>query len=1460
MNKMRKIFVSIITLLIAIYIPEKKTIASEQPLLNYRFEYLLIEDGLPQNTISAIERDQYGFMWFGTNNGISRYDGYTFESFKADDNEHGESLPDNMISSIKAGADNRVWIGSLNGLSYFDPMEGKIFSFDKQSGLSAISKVTAIEFYNNNLWVGTSNNGIFVLSKNENGEYIIDKHFCEQNKNLSNNYVSKIYHSKSNKLFIGTQTEALVFLPKTGQFVSIIDDVQLPQNIFVNDIFESSTGDIYLSSFYGLAIYFNNSNAFTWLYSDPLNKRSIIHNTVSTVNEDMHGNILVGSLGGLQYFNPVTLQFTTFPEARPGNFRLNNKFISDIYCDSTGNVWIGTEKGGINKFNVNQKQFNYYAHDPNNPNSINENTINSVLKEKNDLWIGTADGGLNRINFQSGKITHYTYDLYNTTSISSNYITSLTRDNNGFLWAGSWGGGLNKIDTRRKNVNISRIDGNSAGYTNEIVNYFVAAIKNDERGFLLAGTEGGLSILDYSTNTFTTLTASPGSNPPLSEIGCIMSDSNGYYWIGTRNGLFRFPTESIKRTNDEILIIDNLLFYENEPGDSTSIPGNYIISLLEDSKGYVWIGTYGNGITRCKVFPDGQIKFKTYTQADGLSNNVAYGIEEDEDGNIWISTDYGLSMLDPESGHFKNYYKQDGLLNNQFYWSASHKSYDGELYFGGTEGLNYFKPGNIKEFNYTPKARVTKLRVHNHEINPGKKLNDKTVISKPIYTADSILLSYRDNNISFDFSSFDYYLPEKTKFAYRLSDIDQDWITVPSQRRFANYNNLSGGTYTFELKATNSDGIWHNEPTRLTIIITPPFWKTKWFLILTIVFVVLSTFLLVQLQMRRIIQQKRLLEEKVHNRTQEIEKQNIVLENQATELLEKNKQLERRQKQIEQQKEELENKNNEISVQRDELIKLNEKVKEINQQQLRFFTNISHEFRTPLTLIISPIERLARKLAWNPETSNILSIVNRNAQRLLLLINQLLEIRKIETGNQELQVEMTETEHFLDEVFRSFEELAARNKIRYIKEFDVNKVSWIDKEKLENVLYNLLSNAFKFTPEGSEITLKARTVKDQNTYYLKIFVIDTGIGIPTDQHKKLFDRFYQVTETKNHVNRGTGIGLSMVKSLANIMYGTIEVDSFPGKGSEFTITIPVNKSAFAEHEIDKSGQTFESSLKERVAILHDQLATPEVVIKSYENNQIDKILIVEDNADMRSFICSSLTGYYTVLEAGNGKEGYELAKKEEPSMIISDIMMPELDGIEMLKKIKNNLYTSHIPIILLTAKSKLNDVIEGIGYGADDYIAKPFNVELLIAKSKNLIETRKKLRNRYSALEEVPASELTNSNLDNSFFEKVNRIVEKYYTDPSFDVDHFASAMFVSRSQLYKKLKAITNLSANDFINVYRLKKSTELLRNGNMQVSEIAFATGFNDPKYFSRIFKKFYQCSPSEYVKKENNQDPIK
>ncbi len=1417
---------------------------------NYRFQYFMIEDGLPQNTITCIAKDHYGFMWFGTNNGICRYDSYNFELFQADEsNRH--ALPDNLIRTITPGTHNLVWVGSLKGLSYFDHDKKQITQFTDSSAYGEpIRKVSSIVSIKNKVWVATENQGVFLLQKQKDS-YRIQAQYCQANNKLANNQVNVLYQARDGNMLAGSSDGYFIFDSINNKFIEPESDRILPPQSNVNDIYDDKHKNLYFATNNGLFIHHFKNKTLNW-HPSTNNTNTLVHSTVNMVRQDVSGQILVASLGGLQSLDLETGIFSDFGKDGPENFSINNEFVNALFCDSSGNIWIGTEKGGINKFNIYQNPLSFYTNNPNNPNSLNNNTINSVLRENNNLWIGTAGGGLNLLNIEQNKFSHFTYSATNSQTLSSDYVTSIVRGKNGVLYVGTWGGGLNALTTHGNRITIDRITLSDPNYKNDLVDGFVSSLSDNPLGYLLIGTQGGLSMLNYHSHKFTTLKAPFNHNPQLTEIGCVILDSKGYYWIGTRNGLFRFPQSALRETKDDDIIISQLEFYKHKPNNEWSLPGDYVISLMEDSSGDIWIGTYGHGLAHSYFNLNGELVFKTYTSDDGIANNVVYGIQEDRHKKIWISTDYGLSVLNTRNNVIRNFFKQDGLLNNQFYWSASHKSEDGIMYFGGIQGLNYFNPDHFYDYTLTPTPKITRLKIYNQEVNPGEKFHKKVVITKPIYDVDTIFLTYKDNNISFDFSAFDYYQPEKSRYAYKMSEVDKEWVNVSSQRRFASYNNLEGGTYTFLLRASNCDGIWTEEPTQVTIIVTPPFYKTIWFAIALFLFVTLLTYLFIRYQMRRIILQKKILEEKVQRRTQKIEDQKVILEQQANELIETNHQLENRQIQIEHQKEELESKNAEISKQRDELIVLNQKVNEINLLQLRFFTNISHEFQTPLTLILSPIERLLRQFKDDKETHHLLNIINRNALRLLMLIRQLLEIRKIETGNQSLQVELTETKAFLLEIFKTFEELAQKNQITYTHDIQVSQTAWIDKEKLENILYNLLSNAFKFTPQGQSIQLKASSKKENLYDILTLRVSDTGEGIEANQITKLFDRFLQVTESRKHKRAGTGIGLSMVKSLVEIMYGTISVESEPGKGSSFTIEIPVNRSVFASHEIDTTGQIFESNLKDKVALLSEQIIETKAIEYNSHGDVIEKVLVIEDNTDMRSFICSNLAPYFATIEAENGSIGYELAKKESPSIIISDIMMPEMDGLELCKKIKNNFYTSHIPIILLTARITTDEQIEGIKQGADDYMVKPFNMDLLLAKIKGFIENRNKLRAKFGKLEDVNPDELTLSKLDSRFFTKANEVVLKFYTDPTFDVDQFASEMFVSRSQLYNKLKAITNLSANEFINTCRLKKAHELLQQGELQVSEIAYATGFNDPKYFSRIFKKYYKQAPSDLVKK--------
>lgn len=593
----------------------------------------------------------------------------------------------------------------------------------------------------------------------------------------------------------------------------------------------------------------------------------------------------------------------------------------------------------------------------------------------------------------------------------------------------------------------------------------------------------------------------------------------------------------------------------------------------------------------------------------------------------------------------------------------------------------------------------------------------------------------------------------------------------------------------------------------------------------------------------------------VSERTRKIEEQNEQMRTQSEELKKVNADLIKRGELIEGQKRELEDKNSEIIQQRDKLVELNKEIESINQTRLRFFTNISHEFRTPLTLIISPVERILKEMHLPGLAHELLNSVQRNARRLSLLIDQLLMFRKIETGNLTVRVAKGDFKTFVTDIFHAFDVLAQQRSIAYNLKVNLDETArWFDAEKTENILYNLLSNAFKFTPSGGsvEVIVEEQKLVKQGTEIpsLCIKVVDTGIGIDASQADKIFNRFYRTSN--GSAIKGTGIGLSLTRELVEALHGTIAFSKNRLQGSCFTVTIPCRREDFYGAEINDFPAFDTSELDNKVQVVFDHLVDDEPFLtdEHQSKNEEPLVLIVEDNKELALFISNTLSGNYRVITAPNGKVGYELARKQSPDLIISDVMMPVMDGIEMCRQIKNNLYTSHIPVILLSAKALIEDQLAGFQTGADDYISKPFNLDLLRAKVHNIIESRRKMRALFASKDELISVDSKSESLDDKFLAKAYDVMEKAYANPEFSVELFSDQMFVSRSLLYKKLKALVDLSPNDFITVYRLKKSLPLLASKEMTVNEVAYTIGFNDPKYFSRVFKKFYKKKPSEYI----------
>ena len=1420
----------------------------------YKVYYYTTEDGLPQNTVSCVIKDSRGFLWFGTPGGLCRFDGYQVKVYKSLTNGLDVNL--NAINSLCEDEEGNVWIGSDKGLLFFDFQHEKLTSVTFPQHEMASEKINAVMARRGVLWLATESGVIqYRYTYSPEQPEIQAKSFRTFLPNIRFNTLA---NTRDYGLYLGSNQGLYRYDTVSEEILPLrfMEAIHPDLSQDIRAIYEARDKSVWIGTFYGLVHSIPSSQESFVYFHDPDNKTTINHSTVRAFAEDSKGTLLIGALGGLDIYEPDTRSFRRFSAMEQDGYNLSNIFVSSLCTDSYGNVWIGTDKGGLNYYNVYQKPIGCLVHNPKDRNSLSNNTINSIIERDGLLWIGTAGGGLNCMESGSGKFRHYYHDPHDDRSLSSNFVSALFFDREKDLWIGTWGGGLNILE--KSNHDRFRHHA-SSGEPYDLSNNFVSSIIEYNEAYLVIGTEGELNFFNRQTGHFFHLDEEVLPGIRISEVGCLLLDKKNTLWIGTRRGLFRLSHLSF--SGDALVIKPGDIRVFKEAVNTPGLKGNYITTLIEARDEVIWIGTYGNGINKCYALPHGEYAFTNYSEANGLCNNVVYRIEEDHAGKLWISTDNGLACFDPDNEEFKNLFQKDGLLSSQFYWSASYKNSKGRMYFGGVAGLNFFDPEKMIDYPFIPEVFFTDLKIFNESLAIGQKRYHRIPLKKSISSSESIGISYRDNVFSIEFAALGHFLPEKIIYAYKMNGVDKDWVYVPASRRFATYTNLKGGSYLFQVKAINSDGFSSNVPKTLHVNIIPPFWETWWFRILMALCLALLIMGYVKYRTHYLNEQKKKLENLVNERTAKIAEQKEKLELQASNLLHINKELEIHQHKIEGQKQELEVKNQEIMKQRDELIRLNRKVRQINQFRLRFFTNISHEFRTPLTLILGPVESLSRMLKAESEGGRLVQTIQRNAQRLLHLINQLMLFRRLEEGKMKLQVSQNDLAEFIKSLVNSFDGLAFSKNIDFIfQAAEAPSDTWFDEEKLEIILFNLLSNAFKYTPEKGRIvvSLSFQSVENRglladNQPYCSITVKDSGAGIPAENIDKIFTRFYRSDSPENQKINGTGLGLAFTRELVEAMRGHIFLTCEPEQGTTFTVRIPFTKDSFTE--IERSVITPEKQFDRdnQLELLEQEMIHPDVDSSEIEHvmtKQYDTILVVEDSFDLRSFIVNSFRNEYRMLEAANGMEAYDIVKKYSPDLIISDVMMPFMDGLELCSRIKKNLATSHIPVMLLTAKTLLENWIEGLETGADDYIPKPFNIRILEAKCKSLIENRKRLKKVFEQSLVPVSGEITTTPLDEEFMQKTIKVVENNINNPEFGVQKLATELCVSRSLLHKKLTAIVDLSANDFITSMRLKKSAVLLQKSNLNISEIAFEVGFNDPKYFSRCFRKHFGLSPTEYM----------
>lgn len=1348
------------------------------------FTSLTTEDGLSSNTVNAILKDRYGMIWFGTEDGLDRFDGTRFKMYrhKAED---PTSLRANEVLSLHEDRSGNLWVGTSGGsLNLYDRQKDCFIQVASDSSPHSIRNNVIRSIcsdYAGRIWVAHFAGVSLVDPQSRLPLPLPPSGNLPDAFKRSSTY---IFQDSRRQLWIGTTQGLIRYNLVTGtatQFIHDPRDLSSLSGHHVNAITEDKTGAVWIGTHTGLSKLSPDSNSFTnFLYNDkdPVSLSSNFINAVVAEDE----KLWIGTTEGLNIMNIRTGEITRF-EPDPRNIHsLTNKLICSIYIDKEGIYWVGTIRGGINKYDKNLNLFNHVRSNVFDEKGLNASIVTAFEEaEKGKVFVGTEENGLSLFDpstklFQHFNIISRRKDAGNVISILTLKMTRAKK-----LLIGTFSDGLFIMDpVSGKYRQLMQGTGIDELNSNDI--FCITELRN---GNLWVGTNGeGINILNSDHKVIARYTRNPKAPndiklPINSYIRDIREAKNGNIWIATHGG------------GIAVLQPQSGKFTIYNPSNS-KLPNDKVQALCEDSRGFIWAGTLGGGLV---LFADKASEPVVFSEKDGLQNSAIYSIVEDESGLIWVSTNKGISSINAITKSINNFNYHNGLQNNNFFRGAGIRLSNGELFFGGLDGFNYFHPAYLVKNKNVPPVLITDLRIANESV----AASEHGPIKEHISVAKEISLAFKQN-FALDFVGVNYTSPEQNRYAYMLEGFDDDWNYVGNSTT-ASYTNLDPGDYIFRIKASNNDGVWNNKGAFIKVHVRPPFWKTRYAYALYAV-VLISVVLWLRYKSSQRIKKKIRLEQKKIYAEQE-----------------------RRQA---------------------------ERVHDLDRLKIKFLTNLSHEFRTPISLILGPVDKLIEQQKHQPSFRQ-LDMVKRNARRLLNLVNQLLDFRKME--EQELKVNMTEGElvSFIKDASDSFTDLAERKKIELVFSSAIDSLYTVfDHDKLERILFNVLSNAFKFTNEGGRIRLEVERLKDlpdQAATWIAIRVSDTGIGIPEDKKEKIFELFFQSSTDTSILNQGTGIGLSITKEFIKLHGGTISVESEPGKGTTFNIHIPFTPVTAPASNNEAAAEAI-PYIADKEPL--EEVTEAETVLST--QTDIPTVLLIEDNDDFRFYLRDNLRLQYKVLEATNGKEGWQKALAQHPQLIVSDINMPEMDGIELSRKIKSDKRTSHIPIILLTAMTGEDEQLKGLNTGANDYITKPFNVELLNAKIRNLLVLNSSLKNTYSKQIKAFAPDIEIQSADELFMQKIVRYLEDNLSNSNLSVEELSRQVNMSRSSLYLKLLELTGQKPVEYIRSFKLEKAAVLLEKSDMTIAQIAYSVGFSTPNYFAKSFKLKFKVLPSEYMKRKN------
>ena len=1398
--------------------------------IELRSKQMRTSDGLPNNSVRYLYQDSKGFLWLATLNGLSRYDGNSFLTFRP---EIGDkvSLADNRIYDLTEDKNGFLWISTTPEL--FSCYDLQRACFVDYTGTGALEKNYSSIFVaaNGDVWLRHSGNGCLRMVHQKDRQ-MVSTEFKTERGNLPDNRVQFVNEDAGGRIWIGTQrglvsvsdgqykvedrllhfTSSLAFkndmyfltadgdiycyqttkqkLTKVGSLSAVAGKTSPTGNFLLNDkwviltntgVFNYDFNTRKISVDSGLNIrngevicdnhgdfwIYNHTGCVTYILAKngarkefqliPEDKLGYIDYERYHIVHDSRGIIWISTYGnGLFAYDTTEDKLEHFLANINDQSHISSDFLLYVMEDRAGGIWVSSEYSGLSRISVlNEGTSRIY------PESRElfdrSNTIRMLTKMPDgDIWVGTRKGGL------------YTFDSNLHSKMSNQYfhsnIYAIAEDNQGEMWVGTRGNGLKIGDSWYRN----EVSDPASLSENNVFSLF-----RDRKDRMWIGTfGGGLELAEPTTDGKYKFRHFLQQKFGLRMVRVIEEDDNGMIWVGTSEGVCIFHPDSLIADSDDY----HLFNYTNG-----TFCSNEIRCIYRDTKGRMWVGTSGSGLNLCEPEDNYRsLKYEHYGTSEGLVNDVIQSILGDNNGNLWVATEYGISKFNPTNHSFENYFFSSYTLGNVYSENSACVGVDGKLLFGTNYGLLVIDPDKIQDSETFSPVVFTDLHVNGTQINPTM---EDSPLKQSLAYSDEITLKYFQNSFLIDFSTFDYSDSGRTKYMYWLENYDKGWST-PSPLNFASFKYLNPGTYVLHVKSCNGAGVWNESETTLKIVIVPPFWKTNWAMLGYVLLLIVTLYFTF-----RIVRNFNSLRNRIN-----VEKQ-------------------------------------------------------LTEYKLVFFTNISHEFRTPLTLIQGALEKIQRVADIPRDLIHPLKTMDKSTQRMLRLINQLLEFRKMQNNKLALSLEETDVIAFLYEIFLSFGDVAEQKNMnfRFIPSIPSYKM-FLDKGNLDKVTYNLLSNAFKYTPSNGTIILSVTVDEVKKT--LQIQVADTGVGIPKEKQNELFKRFMQSSFSGDSI----GVGLHLSYELVQVHKGTIEYKDNDGGGSVFTVCIPTDKNVYSEKDFLIPGNVL---LKEAGGQAHhllelsEELPEPEKIAEPLNKR---KVLIIEDDNDIREFLKEEVGVYFEVEVAADGTSGFEKARTYDADLIICDVLMPGMTGFEVTKKLKSDFATSHIPIILLTALNSPEKHLEGIEAGADAYIAKPFSIKLLLARVFRLIEQRDKLREKFSSEPGIVRAAVCSTDRDKEFADRLAVVLEQNLSRPEFSIDEFAQLMKLGRTVFYRKLRGVTGYSPNEYLRVVRMKKAAELLLSGeNLTVAEVAYKVGISDPFYFSKCFKTQFGVAPSVYQRGE-------